>query len=308
MKKLTREAQERARAFLYTQARPLERAFYAYEFEAGSRIAVFRELAAFQNPDGGFGHGMEPDLQLADSSALATTVGLQHLRALGASSEDPLVRGAMAYLLRTYDAERQVWPIIPPNTDDAPHAPWWTFTDDVAEKWGGFLANPRAEIVGYLWDYAELVPDGLRERLTKAVVEHLAAFSKIADINELLSCYLRLAETRSLPESIRAELWSTLVPAADRAVVKDTERWTTYCLTPLRLVESPGSPLMAVMSDAVLRNLDFAVDHQEADGCWLPEWSWYGLYPDAWPIAKLDWQGVLTLRMLRILRAFGRLA
>ena len=82
---LSVDAQERARAFIDTQGRPLERSLYAYHFEDGSAEAVLAELGRFQNDDGGFGHGIEPDLQTPDSSVLGTTVALQTLRSLHAA-------------------------------------------------------------------------------------------------------------------------------------------------------------------------------------------------------------------------------
>ena len=155
--------------------------------------------------DGGFGNAMEPDLQLPDSSALATSVGLQVLREFGAAPSHPLVRDAMGYLMQAYDASGNVWPIIPPNTDDAPHAPWWTYSENIAESWGGFMLNPRAEIVGYLWDYAAWVPSGMARKLTGAVFEHVDAHPLDIEMHELL-CLIRLAETPALPAEDRARL------------------------------------------------------------------------------------------------------
>ena len=49
---LTREQQEKARAYLYTQARPVEAALYAYLFEGVSNDPVVAALVPYQNPDG----------------------------------------------------------------------------------------------------------------------------------------------------------------------------------------------------------------------------------------------------------------
>lgn len=305
MNRLAPEDYARARNFLETQARPLERARYAYSFESAPATVVLTELERFQNPDGGFGHALEPDLRLADSSVLATTVALQILCELQTPASHPMVQGAMRYLLATYNADSQVWPIIPPNTDDAAHAPWWAYTEDIAASWGGFLVNPRAEILGYLYDYADLVPAGLKERLTDAVLDHIQVQTEIPMFDFL--CYTRLAETPTLPQAAQEALWQALLTAADSAVVRDPAEWEKYALTPLELVETPASRYMEVLAPDVERQLDFEIAHQGEDGAWAPKWSWYGLYPEVWPIARRDWQGVLTLRMLRTLHAFGRL-
>lgn len=53
---------ERARAFLYRSARPLDIARFQCHFKNGGKGAVLAALAADQNEDGGFGHALEPDL------------------------------------------------------------------------------------------------------------------------------------------------------------------------------------------------------------------------------------------------------
>ncbi|MFB5759843.1 hypothetical protein [Paenibacillus medicaginis] len=71
MELLTRSEFERAAAFMKHEARSLERALFEYEFESGSFHAVLTELKIYQNEDGGFGNGLEPDLRCPESSALA---------------------------------------------------------------------------------------------------------------------------------------------------------------------------------------------------------------------------------------------
>ena len=59
--KLSRESFERAVNFIRTDARPLDRARFAFHFENGGRDAVIAELAKFQNADGGFQSLLESD-------------------------------------------------------------------------------------------------------------------------------------------------------------------------------------------------------------------------------------------------------
>ena len=61
------------------------------------------------------------------------------------------------------------------------------------------------------------------------------------------------------------------------------------------------------LSKEVELNLNYEIEHQHEDGSWLPNWSWGGNYPDFWPQAKREWQGILTLMRLKQLQAFGRL-
>lgn len=302
---LTRERQEAARAFILGQARPLERAMYAHVFEGADASGALDALAAYQNANGGFGHGIEPDLRTPASSAIATSVALQTLRDTNTPATHPLVERAMAYLLATYDAAGEVWPIIPPAANDAPHAPWWTWSTTLAENWGGFRANPRAEMVSYLYDYAALVPEELRARLTDVVVEHAEALPDAMEMHDLL-CYLRLVETRTLPDAARDRLRERLARAVRATVVFDAEAWGGYGLMPLDVAPSPHAVFADEVRDAVGRNLDYTIAQQADDGSWVPAWSWEDAYPEAWATARVEWQGVLTLKTLRSLRDWGR--
>lgn len=304
--KLSLDARQRARSFVMEQGRTLEQALYQHYFENGPAEAVLGELARFQNDDGGFGHGLEPDLRLAGSSAIAATVALQHLRALGAGEDSSLVQGAMRYLMATYDPTLEGWSIIPSTVDEAPHAPWWAFDEQLAERWHGFKANPRAEIVGYLFDYPRLSPETLRRELAEAVAVHLDAYAGTMEMHDLL-CYVRLVGTKTLPEELRGWLLPALAPVVDRVVAKEPSGWAQYGLKPLWVSESPDSPFAGQLAEAIERNLDYEIEQQGPDGAWAPSWTWYGLYDETWPRAERDWKGVLTIRTLRQLQRFGRI-
>ena len=109
VKRLNRESFDRARQFLRTQARPLDRAMFEHRFEGAPVECVFDELARFQNDDGGFGHALEPDLRTPTSSALATGIGLRTLKELGCTAEHPMVAGAIRFLLETFDRQTRVY-------------------------------------------------------------------------------------------------------------------------------------------------------------------------------------------------------
>ncbi len=63
---------EKAKQFVINYARPLEGELYRYFFENGAREKVLSELKKYQNPDGGFGHGLEADNWNPLSNPIAT--------------------------------------------------------------------------------------------------------------------------------------------------------------------------------------------------------------------------------------------
>ena len=208
MKQLSQEAFKRARQYIFDQARPLDQALFAYRFEnAGSR-QVIDELRNYHNSDGGFGHGLEPDMRTPDSSSLATGLGLQILKEVGCSSEHPLVRQAVDYLLETYNRQLDGWRVVPEDASEYPHAPWWHEDNgSLAETFDGFRIIPRAQLVGLLVDYSDLVPESWLSYLLQTTVGYIVNVDKLGTGGgDDLHYASRLAETRGLPVDLKKPL------------------------------------------------------------------------------------------------------
>lgn len=287
-------------AYLKTHARPLEKALYAYHFEGGFAEAVLQALAPYQNEDGGFGNGLESDLRVKDSSVLATTIAFQKFREVGAPAHHPMVKRACAYVSNTYDATNQIWQIIPPNADDAPHAPWWEYHG----KPEAFLGNPRPEIVGYLYDYAEHFSGELRQTLTAAALDHLGTYGDEIEMHELL-CYIRLLETPSLPRDIYQRMLPKLTELVRLSIPTDPSAWGSYGLTPLTVISSPNSPFYPAYETLIGENLAMLAGQVSAEGYWSPNWSWEFVSAEAWAQAERELRGVMTLNHLLLFRAFA---
>ena len=79
-------------------------------FEGGSRNQAAEVLSGYQNADGGFGWGLEPDCMNPQSSPYQTGSALALAEALQLDAHDPLYRGAFAYLSQESTAYRDGWP------------------------------------------------------------------------------------------------------------------------------------------------------------------------------------------------------
>lgn len=294
---MKKEQFEHAVRFLKESARPFEKAMYAIEFEGGPAEDAIRELSAYQNADGGFGNAFEPDIRVAASSVLATTVAFQNLIYLKAGSESPLVQRAIQYLLAAYNTSQKAgWDIVPPEADTAPRAPWWNYNAG-HDGWG----NPAVEIVGIFYRYSELVPASLLDELTRHAVTYINETSSRKDFHELLCC-LRFAEL--VPQAVLSEVRPALDEMVRNCVTTIPDEWNGYCLTPIQAAESPGSIYYRQLSESVKLYLGHLLTKQQPDGAWAPPWSW-GQFEDVWPQAEQEWKGVLTLEALRRLRAYG---
>ena len=303
MRQLTQAAFQRAKNFIMDHGRAVDQKRFEFHFESGSADAVLAALSPYQNDDGGFGHSLEPDIRSSASSAIATTLGFQILREIRAPVNHVVVQKGIQYFTATYDEHQQVWHIVPPEVDDAPHAPWWNYKRS-PETFGQFLVNLRAEIVGYLHEFGNSVPTELLNTLTTTVLEHLDSLPDEMEMHDILCC-VRLAETEVLPNTDK--IWEKLAQAAAQGVARNAEQLTGYVLKPLWLVPSPESPLVAGLKDEVEMNLDFEIGQQGADGSWSPNFSWDDQYPEAWRAAKKEWQSRLTVDTLKTLKDFGRI-
>lgn len=306
MRTLSQQAFENARTYIATQGRELDARRFRFYFEAGSAGHVLAALAPYQNTDGGFGHGLEADLCTHASSAVATQQAFNIFREVNAPAAEPLVQRAVAYLLNTLDPAQDVWPIIPPEVEDAPHAPWWEYATS-AENFDGFKANPRAALVGHLHYYAELVPDAILERLRRATLEHFHSQPDEIDMHAL-HCYLTLAGAPGLPGGDRERMWAKLRRVVAAAVETDPSRWDDYVLMPLDVAATPDSPLANIVpQEAIHAHLDWLIERQQPDGSWPLPWSWEFVDAEAWARARRDWNGQRAVNILRTLRAYGRL-
>ena len=304
MNQLTNKAFHNAKSFIYNHGRKLDKRRYEFHFENGSADSVLEVLATYQNEDGGFGHSLEPDLRTTVSSAIATTGAFQIFKEIGVNTEDTIVKRGIEYLLNTYDEQEKVWDIIPPEVEDAPHAPWWTYEGN-RECFGKYLINPRVEIVGYLHDYGgDLVSKDWLESLTSDVMEHLFSLQDDLEMHDLLCC-ARLTETDNLPDV--EKLWKKIEVSADKVIAKSPDVLNDYVLKPIWLVTKPSSLLTKVLRQEIDMNLDFEIEQQGEDGSWSPNFSWGELHPDVWEIAKKEWQSKLTIDTLKTLHEFGRI-
>lgn len=306
MRILSAERLARAATFLEQQARPLERARFHRHFSRTAEGPLLQELTKFQNPDGGFA-GLDPDFQIRESSVLSTTAALQIIYEDGLPVQSPTVEAALNYLKGQYDPALASWPLIPAHDNTAPHAPWWHFHEGYAVQWEFFQDNPRPEVLGYFYLRPDLSAASWRQHLLDLCFSRLQSRAPTKLEMHGLMAYTRLVENTYVPTSIRERLGLYLRPFADTLVERDPVKWSGYGLRPLDVVRSPESPLHRALKEVVDTQLDYLVEHQEADGSWAPTWNWGGNFRETWPAAEKAWRGLLTLRHLLLLRAFGRL-
>jgi hypothetical protein len=298
-KLLTRARFAAAEAFLQDQGRPLDAALLSLALGRGSADAALATLVAFQNADGGFGHGLEPDLSSPASSAIATSIGLRILTRLETPARRPTVIAAIDWLMGALDRGAGVWPIVGPDVELAPHAPWWTWSDELATSWNGFRFNPTAEILAHLYRFRDLAPAALIECVEAGLRYSLAETLLIENAYDL-KCAIRLAEGDGLPPDLARSL-DGLVRRSIAAHDPADEH-----ASPFDAAATPSSPFADLVDGQIEAALTALIGAQGEDGGWNLFWDWGYVDAKAWAKAKADWRGQLTREALEVLLAYGR--
>ncbi len=280
-----------ARTFMYENGRLLEQRVYASLFESGGTAGVLSALAAYQNDDGGFGHGLEPDKRAPASQPLDVEIAFERLVMVGARAEH-LVTPACDWLA-TVTAPSGAVPILLPSVAGYPRAHHF----EAAEYPPGL--NPTAAIAAHA--HALAVTHPWVEQATEYCFAELEAGRVPREAHELLGLS-KLVETAPDREraTLAAERIASALPTA-RFVKLDPDA-DTYGVTPLEFAPTPESVTRAWFDDALLQaHVDQLEQAQQSDGGWPISWQ----PPSA--ASRFEWRAIRTLVAVLVLTAYGRL-
>lgn len=297
---------EKAREFMYRNARPLDLARFQYHFENGSKDAVVNALSYYQNADGGFGHAVEADCWNPNSTPLHTGAACEILREIDfENSEYPMVKGMLDWFLSGAHFNGKSWNILVESNNDYPHAPWW-HTDSVSACHTDY--NTTAQIAGFIVRYA--LPESEVFKLGMRIVwEAIEALSP-SDLKDMhtCACYVQMKDyiekaglTHAVPYN---EFSSKLKEAVNRLIEKDVSKWEQYVCKPLTFIKSKDSEYYADNRDVADYQCDFIKKKQLEDGSWDINWSWED-YPEEWAVSKNWWKGQVIIENLLYLKGFG---
>jgi hypothetical protein len=263
---------------------------------------VTAELKKYQNDDGGFGGGLEPDFLLPESSPMATTISFQILDEIEVSDDD-LIKKAIHYFEKAYNEQRLGWMTVGKNVNDYPHAPWWDYDKEnkctvIDKNWG----NPSSEIIGTLYQYKKHIQTIDIERILDYAIRYLNGFDEFKSEHEIY-CYIRLYE--KLPKKYQEKMRSKISAAITQLICLDENQWKRYVPKPFDFVQSKKNPLFNEIEEYADRNCDYFIETIE-NGIWFPNWKW-NQYENDWEKSKKNWTGYLTIKYYKILKEFNRI-
>ncbi len=282
-----------ARTFIHTHGRLLDRHVFCAVFDGGDHAAVIRALAAYQNADGGFGHGLEPDKRCPSSQPLDVEVAFEYLATVGATPPDEFLR-AFDFLAGLAD-ERGWVPVLLPTIAGFPRAAHWAASDEYPPD-----VNPTAAIAGHA--HALGVRHPWIDLVTESMFAELEHGALPSDAHSLL-CITRFLEHAPDPARTAsiAERVAATVPHSD--FFRARADADGYGLDPLDFAPRPTSMANAWFdAESIAAHLDALERRQAPDGGWPIAWEPPG------PASTSEWRAIRTLGALRALWAHGRIA
>ncbi|MEL7626463.1 MAG: hypothetical protein AAGU15_06360 [Anaerolineaceae bacterium] len=293
---------EKARSFIYHNARPLDLARWKFHFENGPRGEVLEALETYQNEDGGFGHGLEPDFWNPNSSPMHTWVATRIIDEIDMDDRHhPIIRGILRYLGSGLDFTGHTWLNTIPTNNDYPHATWWTF--DPSQ---GTTYNPTASLVGFILKFEdkdnELYEKGLI--LAEEAYVHFRSHHPLDEMHTVAT-YVELYEyLKDSPVSIDLDEFKILLQTQlQHVITHDTSRWATdYVCKPSLFIQSKDSDFYQENLYICKYECEFIEKTQKEDGTWAITWAWED-YPEEWHISKNWWKSDLIIKNLKYLAA-----
>ncbi len=274
------ETISRAAGAIWTSARVLEQRRFEHRYLGGDAASVLAALAVYRTADGGYGYALEPDGRGPVSQPPHVWTALEVLEELDAV--DP----AICDHLETVTAPDGGLPLALPSLEPYPRAPWWGIEP------GGSLIS-TAQVLSRLKD----VSHPWVERATAFCWERVNGLGKTHPYEaEAAIVFLDAvggeAAAARVGELVREQ---GLVGTAPEGYAADEVHH------PHDFAPRPESFARAWFTDAEMEaSLDRLAADQGEDGGWHPNWAIWT------PAIASEWVGILTLRQLGILEAYGR--
>ncbi|MFH5836223.1 hypothetical protein ACHAL6_09120 [Proteiniclasticum sp. C24MP] len=284
------------RNWIYRNARPLDLARWEFHFEHRDSEEVLKMLSFYQNEDGGFGHGLEPDSWNPGSTPITTNRAAEILREIGHSNrKHPMIVEMLKYLESGQGKKGHKWLFSVPENSSYPHAHWW----ETAGEGTITPFNPTASILRFILDFGDYKSDLYMLALNEMEsMKEEFVNAKDPSMHDLICL-----------ESIRAYLDEERLNKLEAKIIeKDPDNWKEYTCRPSAFIRDGSHPLLKQkeIKELLRMELDALERSLHSDGYWEINWSW-GSYPEAFAVARNWWRADVTIRNLLLLKAFGRL-
>ncbi len=308
MKKLSKEAFEEIKGWIYRNARPLDLAFWRYQFESGDKNEILNILKCYQNEDGGLGKTIDPDSWNPNSTPYNVQTVIKILRQIDfVDITHPLYQGIFRFLENTEHKSDRGWFFTVPSNDLYPRGVWWNYGEEY-----NFTQNigTTASLCGFILRYVEKT-SGLYQlafNYTQMLIERLKTETEHGDMGVYGYCeMIEDIEAAGLSKELEFDFLTEKVAVlVQEKIIKEKDN---FMANPLEFVTSPQSKYYNENKDEVEKALDNIVESRPIGNVWGIPWEWYNEYTASknFAISENWWKAAKATEKLMQLRTFGRL-
>ena len=293
--KLSKNNYLKARDFILTNARMIERRLFEFHFENGTKEGIFHAVYAYRNSDGGFGHGMEPDTASPESQPLFSIMALETLDEVGYLNAELILKDFMPYFESITTEKGGIPWMLRPKSDYPCGEHFKT-----VKEWAAL--STTAPLLGLLEKYKIDIPwmkkaeqfvwDEIERIEEKHVFCHLCVPRRLQ--------FLQYTKNRDKAENAIDDLKNWIL--ADGVLCKDKsdDGWGLYGKPhSLNYASSSDSILYSLFpKETIEADLKELIRRQKDDGRWD---TWYGISEGT----KLEWAGIQTLWALKTIKNYN---
>jgi hypothetical protein len=284
--------------FLASTARALDRRRFDLLFGDGQVEAVLDAVDGYQNPDGGYGWGLEPDLRSRTSQPGGALHAFDVFANVGEASSYRAME--LCDWLMSVTLPDGGLPFALPVPDPAACAPFWAGADS---------GRSSLQITGIVARAAHLaaarIPALAEHPWLTTATDHcirvVEGLTEAPHPMELAFAVQFLDAARARPDAVAAlDRLRPHVP--DDGLLHVTGGAEDEYMRPLDFAPLPDGPARDLFDTAVVEaELERLAGAQQPDGGWTVDFDSYS------PAATLEWRGLRTVDTLVLLRANGRL-
>lgn len=292
--------------WMHRNARELDLNIWKTLFLNGSAKDVADSLLHYQNEDGGFGNGLDPDNWNRNSLPYACLYAIETLALVNYFDMDhPVYKGIKRYL---ENRGMEQWVFTLPSNEYYPHAAFYNYSKEYNE----------VQSTGILISFSAFVLEHMPNTpIYEIVFEHLDSFINKIYENDLgdmgPSSYITLVDTMQrihLPGYNYDELLNRLITVVNDQMQKEETMWDQYGYRPSDFIKSKDSIFLNGNEQIVEKECDYLLRTLPENDVWPVSWCWFEnaqKYPKEEILSLHIAKARKCIERVKFLKEFGRI-
>lgn len=257
--------------WMQRNARELELTIWKCLFMNESAKKVADALLPYQNPDGGFGKGLDPDNWNINSVPYACFCAIGTLDMVKFyDMNHPVYLGIKKYLEET---GIKGWIFTIPSNKDYPHASFYNYDKEYN----------NVESLGIVLSFSAFVLEYMEDSsIYDSVIEGLSSFINKLYENDLgdmgASSYIKLVDTMkrlNISGYDYDDIENKLSIIVNEQMQKDEKMWEGYGYRPSDFIQSKNSCFLIGNEEVVEKECKFLLRTLPSNDVWPVSWCWF---------------------------------